>query len=345
MATDEILDHVCEENVSIDQLMQNDAFVQRHIGPSDTDVSQMLDTVDAGSLDELIKSTIPADLMARSPFDLPVAESEVSTLERLREFAAGNLPTKSFIGQGYYGTHVPNVILRNVLENPGWYTAYTPYQAEIAQGRLETLLIFQQMVMDLTGMGFANASLLDEATAAAEAMTLCRRANKKSTSQTFFVADDVHPQTLDVIRTRGEFQGFEIIVGALEEASKHEVFGALLQYPGTTGQVRDLQPVIEQIHQSGGLAAVATDLLALTVLKPPGEMGADVVLGSAQRFGVPMGFGGPHAAFFATRDEFKRSAPGRIIGVSKDRRGNTALRMAMQTREQHIRRDKATSNI
>jgi len=345
MATDEILDHVCEENVSIDQLMQNDAFVQRHIGPSDTDVSQMLDTVDAGSLDELIKSTIPADLMARSPFDLPVAESEVSTLERLREFAAGNLPTKSFIGQGYYGTHVPNVILRNVLENPGWYTAYTPYQAEIAQGRLETLLIFQQMVMDLTGMGFANASLLDEATAAAEAMTLCRRANKKSTSQTFFVADDVHPQTLDVIRTRGEFQGFEIIVGALEEASKHEVFGALLQYPGTTGQVRDLQPVIEQIHQSGGLAAVATDLLALTVLKPPGEMGADVVLGSAQRFGVPMGFGGPHAAFFATRDEFKRSAPGRIIGVSKDRRDNTALRMAMQTREQHIRRDKATSNI
>ena len=345
MATDEILEHACEEIASIDGLMQDDAFVARHIGPSDTDVQQMLDVVDADSLEGLIQSTIPADLMAKEPFELPVAESEVATLERLREFAAGNLPTKSFIGQGYYGTHVPNVILRNVLENPGWYTAYTPYQAEIAQGRLETLLMFQQMVMDLTGMDFSNASLLDEATAAAEAMTLCRRANKKSKSQKFFVADDVHPQTLDVIRTRGEFQGYEIIVGPLEEAGSHDVFGALLQYPGTTGQVRDIEPVIQQIHQSGGLAAVATDLLALTLIKPPGEMGADVVLGSAQRFGVPMGFGGPHAAFFATRDQYKRSAPGRIIGVSKDGRGNTALRMAMQTREQHIRRDKATSNI
>jgi len=345
MATDEILDHTCEDIESIDELMQNDAFIGRHIGPSDSDIGEMLDVVGADSLDDLISSTIPADLLAQSPFELPIAESEVATLERLREFAVGNLPTKSFIGQGYFGTHVPNVILRNVLENPGWYTAYTPYQPEIAQGRLETLLIFQQMVMDLTGMDFANASLLDEATAAAEAMTLCRRANKKSKSRKFFVCDDVHPQTLDVIRTRGEFSGFEVIVGALEEAGKHEVFGALLQYPGTTGQVRDIEPIIEQIHQSGGLAAVATDLLALTLLKPPGEMGADVVLGSAQRFGVPMGFGGPHAAFFATRDLYKRSAPGRIIGVSKDRRGNVALRMAMQTREQHIRRDKATSNI
>ena len=232
-----------------------------------------------------------------------------------------------------------------MLENPGWYTAYTPYQAEIAQGRLETLLTFQQMVMDLTGMDFANASLLDEATAASEAMTLCRRANKKSTSEKFFVADDVHPQTLAVIRTRGQYQGFDVIVGPLEDAGQQEVFGALLQYPGTTGQVRDIEPIIKQVHQAGGLVAVATDLLALTLLKPPGEMEADVVLGSAQRFGVPMGFGGPHAAFFATRDKYKRSAPGRIIGVSKDRRGNTALRMAMQTREQHIRRDKATSNI
>ncbi len=345
MAADEILDHTCEDIASIDQLMQDDAFVGRHIGPSDPDIQQMLDVVGADSLDGLIKSTIPADLMAKRPFELPVAESEVATLERLREFAAGVVPTKSFIGQGYFGTHVPNVILRNVLENPGWYTAYTPYQAEIAQGRLETLLMFQQMVMDLTGMDFANASLLDEATAAAEAMTLCRRANKKSKSQKFFVADDVHPQTLDVIRTRGEFQDFEVIVGPLEDVQNHEVFGALLQYPGSTGEIRDIEPVIQQIHQSGGLAAVATDLLALTLLKPPGEMGADVVLGSAQRFGVPMGFGGPHAAFFATRDKYKRSAPGRIIGVSKDRRGNTALRMAMQTREQHIRRDKATSNI
>ena len=345
MATDEILDHACDDIASIDQLMQDDAFIARHIGPSDDDVAEMLDVVDADSLDDLIRSTIPAALMAKGAFDLPTAESEVATLERLREFAAGNVPAKSFIGQGYYGTHVPNVIARNVLENPGWYTAYTPYQAEIAQGRLETLLTFQQMVMDLTGMDFANASLLDEATAAAEAMTLCRRANKKSTSEKFFVADDVHPQTLAVLRTRGEYQGFEVVVGPLDDAGQQEVFGALLQYPGTTGQVRDIEPIIQEVHEAGGLVAVATDLLALTLLKPPGEMEADVVLGSAQRFGVPMGFGGPHAAFFATRDKYKRSAPGRIIGVSKDRRGNTALRMAMQTREQHIRRDKATSNI
>ena len=345
MATDEMMEHVCEHTASLDQLLQSDAFIGRHIGPSESDIDEMLQVVDASSLDDLISSTIPASLMATQGFDLPFAESEVDTLDRLREFAVDNVASKSFIGQGYYGTHVPNVIARNVLENPGWYTAYTPYQAEIAQGRLETLLIFQQMVMDLTGMDFANASLLDEATAAAEAMTLCRRANKKSKSQKFFVADDVHPQTLDVIRTRGEYQGFEIVVGAAEEVQQHEVFGALLQYPGSTGQVRDLQPLIEAVHNNGGLVAVASDLLALTLLKPPGEMGADVVLGSAQRFGVPMGFGGPHAAFFATRDAYKRSAPGRIIGVSRDRRGNTALRMAMQTREQHIRRDKATSNI
>ncbi len=341
----EILEQPCEDITSIDQLMQGDSFVARHIGPSDEDIASMLDVVDAESLDDLIKSTIPEGLMAKAPFELPIAESEVTTLERLREYASGNLPTKSFIGQGYYGTHVPNVIARNVLENPGWYTAYTPYQAEISQGRLEALLIFQQMVMDLTGMEFSNASLLDEATAAAEAMTLCRRANAKSKSRKFFVADDVHPQTLDVIRTRGNFQGFDVIVGPLEEVGQEEVFGALLQYPGTSGQIRDIQPAIERLHDTGALVAVATDLLALTLLKPPGEMGADVVLGSAQRFGVPMGFGGPHAAFFATRDRFKRSAPGRIIGVSKDNRGNTALRMAMQTREQHIRRDKATSNI
>jgi glycine dehydrogenase len=345
MATDELLQMDCEDIASIDQLMQDDAFIARHIGPSEIDIAEMLSVVEARSLDDLIQSTIPANLMATQDFALPMAESEVATLQRLREFAAGNVVGKSFIGQGYYGTYVPNVIARNVLENPGWYTAYTPYQAEIAQGRLETLLIFQQMVMDLTGMDFANASLLDESTAAAEAMTLCRRANKKSSSQKFFVADDVHPQTLDVIRTRGNFQGFEIVVGPAHEVHRHEVFGALLQYPGTTGQIHDLEPLIENAHQNGSLVAVATDLLALTLLKPPGEMGADVVLGSAQRFGVPMGFGGPHAAFFATRDQYKRSAPGRIIGVSKDSRGNTALRMAMQTREQHIRRDKATSNI
>ena len=337
--------HACEDVASINDLMQHDAFVGRHIGPSDDEVQSMLSAVGAASLDELVRSTVPAGLLKKTPFELPDAESETDTLKRLREYAAKIEVANSFIGCGYYGTHVPAVIARNVLENPGWYTAYTPYQAEISQGRLEMLLTFQQMVMDLTGMDFSNASLLDEATAAAEAMTLCKRSNRKSKSSKFFVADDVHPQSLDVIRTRGKHQGFEIVVGSIDDVAKHECFGVLLQYPGSTGQVHDIEPVIAAAHEAGALVAVASDLLALTLLKPPGEMGADVVLGSAQRFGVPMGFGGPHAAFFATRDAFKRSAPGRIIGVSKDVRGNTALRMAMQTREQHIRRDKATSNI
>ena len=337
--------HCSDEMASISQLLQNDAFIRRHIGPGEDEIQAMLDVVGADSLDALMESTIPEDLLFKGQFDLPEPESETGTLERLRSYADNITVANSFIGAGYYGTHVPAVIARNVLENPGWYTAYTPYQAEIAQGRLETLLAFQQMVMDLSGMEFANASLLDEATAAAEAMTLCRRSNKKSKSQVFFVVDDVHPQSLDVIRTRGKHQGYEIVVGPLEQLADTDCFGALLQYPGSTGQVRDIEPAIKSAQAAGALVAVAADLLALTLLKPPGEMGADVVLGSAQRFGVPLGFGGPHAAFFATRDKFKRAAPGRIIGVSKDSSGKMALRMAMQTREQHIRRDKATSNI
>ena len=259
--------------------------------------------------------------------------------------AEQNKVNKSYLGLGYYNTLTPNVILRNVLENPGWYTAYTPYQPEIAQGRLEALLNFQQMIVDLTGMEMANASLLDEATAAAEAMTLCKRSNRKK-SNLFFVADDVFPQTLDVIKTRAEYFGFDLVIGnPSTELEKHDCFGVLLQYPGMSGEIGDLESIIEKAQQQKALICVATDLLSLVHLKSPGEMGADVVLGSAQRFGVPMGFGGPHAAFFATREKHKRSAPGRIIGVSIDTRGHQALRMAMQTREQHIRREKATSNI
>ncbi|MFK7770309.1 MAG: aminomethyl-transferring glycine dehydrogenase [Mariniblastus sp.] len=329
---------------TLSDVQQTDDFVHRHIGPSPDDIQAMLATVGAGSLDELIESTVPASILLENELDLPESSTEHRTIAELKRYADSIQVNRSMIGMGYYGTHVPNVILRNVLENPGWYTAYTPYQAEISQGRLESLLAFQQMVMDLTGMEMANASLLDEATAAAEAMALCKRASK-SPNNIFFVADDVHPQTLDVVQTRAKYFGYEIVVGPAEELGNHEIFGALLQYPGTTGHVRDLTGLIETAHDKKALVAVASDLLCLTLLKPPGEMGADIVLGSAQRFGVPMGFGGPHAAFFATRDAYKRSAPGRIIGVSRDSRGKTALRMAMQTREQHIRRDKATSNI
>ena len=330
---------------SIRSLEQRDAFIRRHIGPSSEEIDQMLQAVGASSLDDLITSTVPASILLDRELDLPAANPEVEAVEKLRQLAGQNQVKRSMIGMGYYGTHVPHVILRNVLENPGWYTAYTPYQAEISQGRLESLLTFQQMVMDLTGMEMANVSLLDEGTAAAEAMALCKRAGK-SPLNGFFVSEDVHPQTLDVLRTRAKYFGFDITVGPSQAAIEQEgLFGALLQYPGTTGEVRDLTEIIDQLHEKKAIVAVASDLLALTMLKPPGEMGADIVLGSAQRFGVPVGFGGPHAAFFATRDAYKRSAPGRIIGVSRDQRGKTALRMAMQTREQHIRRDKATSNI
>ncbi|KYN90712.1 glycine dehydrogenase (aminomethyl-transferring) [Vibrio cidicii] len=319
-------------------------FVARHNGPNQSDQQKMLQAINVTSLDALIEQTVPAQIRLEKPMQLAQAKSEADMLLAMKQFANLNQVKRTFIGQGYYNTLTPNVILRNVLENPGWYTAYTPYQPEISQGRLESLLNYQQMVMDLTGMDIANASLLDEATAAAEAMTLCQRAGK-SKSKVFFVADDVHPQTLEVVKTRAKYFGFDVVIGALDALPQTEAFGALLQYPGTTGEVRDLTEIITKAQANKTLVAVATDLLASTLLKPAGEMGADVVIGSAQRFGVPMGYGGPHAAFMATREQHKRTMPGRVIGVSIDAKGNQALRMAMQTREQHIRREKATSNI
>ena len=276
--------------------------------------------------------------------ELPGSRTEVDVLQELKSIASENTIARSYIGMGYYDTITPNVILRNLLENPGWYTAYTPYQAEVSQGRLEALLNYQQMVMDLTGMDIANASLLDEATAAAEAMAFSRRISR-SKSMKFFASEDCHPQTLDVLKTRAEPMGIELVLGTPEENLETEFFGVLLQYPSTTGVIHDIGKWIEQWHQNDTMVSVATDLLSLVLLKPPGELGADVVIGNSQRFGVPMGFGGPHAAFFATHDRHKRSMPGRLIGVSVDGRGRRALRMALQTREQHIRREKATSNI
>ena len=276
---------------------------------------------------------------------LPEPLTEAQALDRLRELAAQNRQATPLIGTGYYGTVTPPVILRNLLENPAWYTAYTPYQAEVSQGRLEALLNYQQMVIDLTGLELANASLLDEATAAAEAMTMARRISRSKASA-FFVDHLCHPQTIAVIRTRAAHLGIHLVVGdPLDQIEAQDVFGAVFQYPATDGSIRDLRPAIRAVQAKGGLAAVATDLLALTLLTPPGELGADIALGSAQRFGVPIGYGGPHAAFFATKDAHKRAMPGRIIGVSVDARGKPALRMALQTREQHIRREKATSNI
>ncbi|HFD4038416.1 TPA: aminomethyl-transferring glycine dehydrogenase [Vibrio parahaemolyticus] len=328
----------------LQSLSTQNEFVGRHNGPKLSDQQKMLEAINAVSLDALISETVPANIRLEQPMTLAEAKSEADMLATMKQFAKQNQVKRTFIGQGYYNTFTPNVILRNVLENPGWYTAYTPYQPEISQGRLESLLNFQQMVIDLTGMEIANASLLDEATAAAEAMTLCKRAGK-SKSNVFFVADDVHPQTIEVVKTRAKFIGFEVLVGSLESLPEQNVFGALVQYPSTTGEVRDLTDIIAKAQANKTLVTVATDLLASTLLKPAGEMGADVAIGSAQRFGVPMGYGGPHAAFMATRDKHKRTMPGRVIGVSIDAKGNQALRMAMQTREQHIRREKATSNI
>ncbi|WP_447475197.1 aminomethyl-transferring glycine dehydrogenase [Vibrio harveyi] len=328
----------------LQSLSTQNEFVARHNGPNKSDQQKMLEAINAVSLDALIDETVPTQIRLEQPMSLAEAKSEADMLAAMRKFADQNQVKRTFIGQGYYNTFTPNVILRNVMENPGWYTAYTPYQPEISQGRLEALLNYQQMVMDLTGMEIANASLLDEATAAAEAMTLCKRAGK-SKSNVFFVADDVHPQTIEVVKTRAKFIGFEVLVGSLESLPEQDVFGALVQYPGTTGEVRDLTDIIAKAQANKTLVTVATDLLASALLKPAGEMGADVAIGSAQRFGVPMGYGGPHAAFMATRDKHKRTMPGRVIGVSIDTNGNQALRMAMQTREQHIRREKATSNI
>ena len=331
--------------MALTELEQNDRFTLRHIGPDDAGQQQMLAALGMESLTELVQQTVPDTILLKEPLVLPEGLNEEKALAELKALAQQNSVNKSYIGMGYYNTHIPTVIQRNILENPGWYTAYTPYQPEISQGRLEMLLNFQQMVMDLTGMGIANASLLDEATAAAEAMTMCRRASR-SKNRIFFVADDVHPQTIDVIKTRAEHLDIPVIVGNPETGlAEHDIFAVQLQYPNTYGEITDIESVISKAKQQKAMVSVASDLLALMLLKSPGDMGADIVLGSSQRFGVPMGFGGPHAAFFATSDKHKRAIPGRIIGVSVDSRGNPALRMAMQTREQHIRREKATSNI
>ena len=323
-----------------------DHFQQRHIGTTKAQQQEMASSVGFENVEQLIETAIPDNIKATQSLCLPPALSEAQALTRLRNYADQNTVMRSCIGMGYYDTLTPAVLLRNVFENPGWYTAYTPYQPEISQGRLETLLTFQQVIIDLTGMPLANASLLDEATAAAEAMTLMHRMNRRSKSSTFVVAEDCHPQTISLIQTRAEPLGIEVRLVAPESLENvDDAFGLLAQYPGTFGDVRDLSDVIKTSHEKNILVGVASDLLALTLLKSPGSMGADVVVGSSQRFGVPMGFGGPHAAFFATRDEYKRSMPGRVIGVSIDSRGRQALRMAMQTREQHIRREKATSNI
>jgi glycine dehydrogenase len=330
--------------VTLFELENQNEFVRRHIGPGQQEIADMLAEVGAESLDDLMQQTVPAAIRSEG-LKVGEAQREEVALEELKAVAKENKIFRSYIGMGYSNTFTPNVILRNVLENPGWYTAYTPYQPEIAQGRLQAILNFQQTTIDLTGLPLASASLLDEATAAAEAMALAKRVSKNKKSNAFFVANDVHPQTKDVLRTRADMFGFELVHGEINEAAQADVFGALLQYPTSTGELIDIRDVIAGVQANKGIVAVATDLLSLTLITPPGELGADVALGSAQRFGVPMGYGGPHAAFFATRDSYKRSLPGRIIGVSKDTRGKTALRMALQTREQHIRREKANSNI
>ncbi|NRB39981.1 MAG: aminomethyl-transferring glycine dehydrogenase [Pseudomonadales bacterium] len=330
----------------ITPLLNKEAFIRRHIGPSEAQQATMLAAIKADSLDDLTEQTVPANILKKDALNLRPAQTEADTLARLQMIASENIVNQCYIGMGYYPTHTPNVILRNVLENPGWYTAYTPYQPEIAQGRLEALINFQQMVMDLTSMEMANASLLDEGTAAAEAMAMSQRVVKKNKSLAYFVDTHVHPQTLAVLKTRAEHFGFELIIGdVFNELENSDVFGVFLQYPNTRGEVKDISGVTAMAKSKNCISTVATDLLALCAITPPGEMGADIVVGNSQRFGVPMGFGGPHAAFFATKEAYKRSLPGRIIGVSQDSQGDMAYRMALQTREQHIRREKATSNI
>lgn len=331
-------------------LLHLDKFEDRHIAPRAHDIQFMLDTIGAKSIDELIDNTVPSSIRLSGELNLPAPMTEQQVLAKLKEIASANTRKKSFIGSGYYGTITPTVILRNILENPGWYTQYTPYQAEIAQGRLESLLNFQTMVIDLTGMEIANASLLDEATAAAESMHLMHAAKTKkaieSNANTLFVSNHCFPQTIDLLKTRSEPLGINIIIGDVHDMpTDGSIFGIVLQYPASNGSISNLTDICSKAHELGALVACATDLLSLTLLVPPGEFGADIVFGSAQRFGVPMGYGGPHAAFFATKEEYKRQIPGRIIGVSIDAQGSVALRMALQTREQHIKRDKATSNI
>ncbi len=322
------------------------AFVDRHLGPDAQETATMLQELEVDSLEQLMDAVIPADIRLQKDLQLPTAATEADALQELRTLASRNKVFRSLIGQGYYNTYTPPVIQRNVLENPGWYTSYTPYQAEISQGRLEALLNFQTMVADLTGLEIANASLLDEATAAAEAMTMALRHHKNKDANRFLVSSSCHPQTIEVLRTRALPLDIEVVVCSHTEFTFcDKTFAALVQYPDTHGKVEDFEKIGEAIHAAGGLLIVATDLLALTLLRSPGEFGADIAIGNSQRFGVPLGFGGPHAAFFATREVHKRSMPGRVIGVSKDAHGRPGLRLAMQTREQHIRRDKATSNI
>ncbi len=330
---------------SLRDLEQTNDFVRRHIGPSESEIQVMLGEIGIESLDALADKVVPRGIRNSGPLALDDSTTEAAALAELRGMADQNVINKSWIGLGYYGCHVPTVILRNVLENPGWYTAYTPYQPEISQGRLEAILNFQTMFCDLTGLELANASMLDEGTAAAEAMTLCQRQSRNK-SNVFFVSQDCFPQTIDVVRTRAEPIGIRVVVGDhRSDLVGLDCFGALLQYPAAGGEVHDYRSLVDAVHEKDGMVVVAADILSLTLLASPGELGADVAVGSTQRFGVPMMFGGPHAAFFATRDAYKRSVPGRLVGVSVDSRGDTAYRLALQTREQHIRREKATSNI
>jgi glycine dehydrogenase len=344
-ATEKELTMLMPTAVPLAELEQADEFVSRHIGPDAADEARMLSEIGAASRRALIEAVVPRSIARAQRLQLPGPVSEAQALAELRAVAAKNRVFRSYIGQGYHGTLTPAVILRNVLENPAWYTAYTPYQAEISQGRLEALVNFQTMVCDLTGLAIANASMLDEATAAAEAMTLAKR-SVKSKSDTLLVAADCHPQTVEVLRTRAEPLGIAVVVGELETlVHEREHFAALVQYPGTGGALRDCAPLAAASHAKGAALIAATDPLALALLVPPGEWGADIAIGSTQRFGMPMGAGGPHAAFLACRDEFKRSMPGRLVGASVDVHGHPAYRLALQTREQHIRREKATSNI
>ena len=329
---------------SIDDLFDPNEFRRRHLGDDGADRQRMLDLVGYADLDALLDAAVPEAIRTRAPLAVGAARNEREVLGELRQLASQNRVLTSMIGMGYYGTVCPPVVKRNVLENPAWYTSYTPYQPEISQGRLEALLNFQTMVTDLVGLGLANASLLDEATAAAEAMTMARRVTKHA-GNAFFVDEDTHPQTLAVLHTRAEPLGIKVLSGPLSSLDPTTVYGALISYPGSSGAVVDPSPTIAALHAAGGIAVVTTDLLACVLITPPGELGADIVVGSAQRFGVPMGFGGPHAAFMACQEQHARSLPGRLVGVSTDTEGRPALRLALQTREQHIRRERATSNI
>ena len=328
-------------------LENNKSFFRRHIGNSEQEQQKMLDQLNYKNIKDLISNTVPNNIHFKEPLTIGEPNSEYEALRKLKNISKQNKIYSNFIGMGYYGTYIPNVILRNILENPGWYTSYTPYQPEVAQGRLEMLLNFQQMITDFTGMDIANASLLDEGTAAAEAMGMSHRLNKKD-SKIVFLSENCHPQTIDVVKTRAEPLGLKVITGKNEKDLENiagDIVCGIIQYPGSLGELNDPSEMISKVHKKNGKAILICDLLSLALIKTPAELGADIAVGSSQRFGIPMGYGGPHAAFFATRDEYKRSMPGRIVGVSVDRHGNKAFRLALQTREQHIRRDKATSNI